>query len=149
MFEMKMTSNGRRPQIIKCWISQRPLIWSSSNSKLRPPPMEDDLKLLKVEYLNNHRLYLPWILNLSRGGHRRARLILPYQARFNISSHLFKQHLNFKQDLRIQKIKISISSKVRESKIQNLDNKQDSRMTKDKRLAANETKIHLQNVNLH
>ena len=64
--EMKTTSNGRRPQNIKSWISQQPLIGSSSNFKLklrgpnknkkclkwRRPPMEDDLKILKVEYLS-------------------------------------------------------------------------------------------------
>ena len=29
--------------------------------------MEDDLKILKVEYLSNHYLFLPEILNLSLG----------------------------------------------------------------------------------
>jgi hypothetical protein len=43
--------------------------------------------------------------------------------------NLFKQHRNFKQDMRIYKVKISTSSKIQESKIQNLDYKQDSRMT--------------------
>ena len=124
---MKMTSNGRRPPNIKSWISQQPLIGSSSNFKLklrgpnqnalneddlqwkttskyeiwisqqpligsssnfklklrgptqnkkclkwrRPngrwPQMEDDLKILKVEYLSNHWSDLPQILNLSSG----------------------------------------------------------------------------------
>ena len=31
------------------------------------PPMEDDLKILKVEYLSNHWLDLPQILNWSLG----------------------------------------------------------------------------------
>ena len=43
MLEMKTTSNGRRP------------------------PMEDDLKILKVEYLTNHRSDLPQISNLGSG----------------------------------------------------------------------------------
>ena len=81
MLEMKTTSNGRRPQNIKSWISQQPLIGSSSNFKLklrgpnknikclkwRRPPMEDDLKILKVEYLSNHSSDPPQILNLSLG----------------------------------------------------------------------------------
>ena len=76
-----MTSNGRRPPNIKSWISQQPLIGSSSNFKLklrgpnqnqkylkwRRPPMEDDLKILKVEYLSNHWSDLPQILNWSSG----------------------------------------------------------------------------------
>jgi hypothetical protein len=62
---MKTTYNGRRPQNIKSWISQQPLNGTSSNFKLKfrgPnkmkyclkwiwPTMEDDLKILKVEYL--------------------------------------------------------------------------------------------------
>ena len=43
MLEMKTTSNKRWPQ------------------------MEDDLKILKVEYLSNHWSDLPQILNLSSG----------------------------------------------------------------------------------
>jgi hypothetical protein len=79
--EMKTTSNGRRPQNIKSWISQQPLIRSSSNFKLmlrrpnkdikyskwRQPPLEDDLKILKVEYLSNHSLDPPHIFNLISG----------------------------------------------------------------------------------
>ena len=49
------------------------------------------------------------------------------------SENLKIQNLNFKQD----------------PKIQNLHYKQDSRMTKDQHLAAIESKIHLQNLNLH
>ena len=40
MLEMKTTSNGRRP------------------------PMKDDLTIVKVQYLINHLLDLPQILNL-------------------------------------------------------------------------------------
>jgi hypothetical protein len=81
MLEMKMTSNERRPQNFKSWISQQPLIGSSSNLKYklrgsnqnqkclkwRRPPMEDHLKILKVEYLSNHWSYLSQILDLSSG----------------------------------------------------------------------------------
>ena len=81
MLEMKTTSNGRWPQNIKSWISQQPLIGSSSNFKLklrgqnqnwnflkwRQPPMEDDLKILKVEYLSNLSSDLPKMFNLSLG----------------------------------------------------------------------------------
>ena len=63
-----MTSNERRPQNIQSGICQQPLIGSSSNFKLklrgpnqnqqylkgRRPPMEEDLKILKVEYVSNH-----------------------------------------------------------------------------------------------
>ena len=65
---IKMTSNGRWPQNINFGISQQPMIGSSSNFKLklRGPSkirkcsewkwssMEDDLKILKVEFLSNH-----------------------------------------------------------------------------------------------
>jgi hypothetical protein len=68
-----------------------------------------------------------------------------FQARFK---NKIKLNLNFKQDLRIWQIKISISSKIQELRIQNLNFEQDLRMTKDKSLAANESKIHLQNLNL-
>ena len=74
MLDMKTTSNGRRPQDGRqpqnniSWISQQPVIGSSSNFKLklmgtnenqkclkwRQLPMEEDLKILKVEYLNTH-----------------------------------------------------------------------------------------------
>ena len=76
---MKTTSNGRRPQNIKSGISQQPLIGSYSYFKLnldyqtilyksfkwRGPPMEDDLKTLKVVYLSNLVLNHTQILNLS------------------------------------------------------------------------------------
>ena len=46
-------------------------------------------------------------------------------------------------------IKISISTNIRESKIQNLNYKQNSRMTKDQSLAANKSRIYIKNLNLH
>jgi hypothetical protein len=98
---MKTTWNVRQPQNIKCWISQEPLIGSSSTFKfllrrptqtllwkttsaywklnisatddrifilkLRCPPMEDKLKILKVEYLRHHWSDFPQILNLQKG----------------------------------------------------------------------------------
>ena len=81
MLERKTTTNGRRPQNIKSKISQHPLIGFSSNlkvklrgpnqnqksSKGRQPPIEDDLKILKVEYLSSHLSDLSQILNLSSG----------------------------------------------------------------------------------
>ena len=75
---MKTTSNGRQHQNIKSWISKQPLIGSSLNFKLKQrgtnqnnkfPPMEDDLKQLKVEYLSNHWSDLHQISNLSLGDH--------------------------------------------------------------------------------
>ena len=79
MLETQTTTDGRQPQNIKSWISQQSLIGSSSNFKLklrgrnqnkkllkqRQPPMEDDLKILKIEYLSNHWSDFPQILNLS------------------------------------------------------------------------------------
>ena len=81
MLERKKTINGRRPQNIESWISQQPLIGITSNFKLklggpnqnqfllkqRRPTIEDDLKILKVEYLSNHWSDWPQILNLSLG----------------------------------------------------------------------------------
>ena len=40
---------------------------NQKSSKGRRPPMEDDLKILKVEFLSNHWLDLSQILNLSIG----------------------------------------------------------------------------------
>ena len=65
MLESKLTINERRPQYIERCISQQPLVECYSNFKLklrgpnqnkkclkrRQPPMKDDLKILKVEYL--------------------------------------------------------------------------------------------------
>jgi hypothetical protein len=90
---MKTTSNGRQPQNIKSWISQQSLIGSSSNFKLqlrgpnknnkclkwRRPPMEDDLKILKVEYLINHSSDPPQILNLSSGDQKINKKILRWR----------------------------------------------------------------------
>ena len=74
-----MTYKGRRPQNIKSGISQQPVMdlpqilnLSSGNqtkiensSKWRQPPMEDNLKILKVEYLitsyPNLQLKLRWL----------------------------------------------------------------------------------------
>jgi hypothetical protein len=82
-FQWKTLSIGRWPQIIKSGISQQPLIRSSSNFKLklrepnkkmlqmkttsirRQPQMEDDLKILNMEYLSNHWSDLLQIFNLS------------------------------------------------------------------------------------
>ena len=55
------------------------------------------------------------------------------QARFE---NLFMKHLNFKQDTRSKKVKISTSSKIREFKIQNIDFKQYSRIINCVELAA-------------
>ena len=83
----KTTSNGRRSQNIQSWIFQQPLIRSSWNFKVkirerkpkweivamkttsnrRRHPMEDDLKILKVEYLNNNWLNLLQIWNWAPG----------------------------------------------------------------------------------
>ena len=43
--EMKTSSDGRRPQNIKSWISQQPLIRSSWNFKLE---IGDDIKKIKI-----------------------------------------------------------------------------------------------------
>ena len=72
---MKLTSNGRQPQNINSGISQQPLIGSYSNFKLNlrwqnyilqilkgsRTIIEDDLKILKVEYLSNYSLDPPQI----------------------------------------------------------------------------------------
>ena len=60
-----------------------------------------------------------------------------------------KKKLKIEQDLRIKKVKISTSSKIREYEIQNLNYEQDSRMTKCLDLTAKESKIHLQHPNQH
>ena len=79
MLEMKKTSNRRRPQNIKSWISLQPMARSFSNFKLkvrgpnqnhkwlkeRQPPMEEDLKIIKVEGLSSRWSDLLQILNLS------------------------------------------------------------------------------------
>jgi hypothetical protein len=61
-----MTSNGRWPENIKSGLSRQPLMdhnfklklrWSNhilQILKQRQPPMRDDIKILKVEYLRNH-----------------------------------------------------------------------------------------------
>ena len=84
-YEMKTTSNGRRPpteEDLKIWkveyLSNHWLdltqIWNLSlwdqtrvykGMKWRRPPMEDDLKIWKVEYLSNHWSDLTQIWNWS------------------------------------------------------------------------------------
>ena len=68
---MKKTTNGKLPQNIKCWISQQPLVESTKikikEMKWRWSPMEEDLKISKVEYLSNHWSDFPQILNISSG----------------------------------------------------------------------------------
>ena len=73
----KTTSNGRQPQNTKSQISQQPLIgsysdfilkliWPNQNSLNEDNfQMEDDLKILKVEYLSNHLLDHFQIINLN------------------------------------------------------------------------------------
>ena len=73
----------------------------------------------------------------------RASLILPFQARFEIFSHPISYSSKIKKlsittsQFQARKINISISSKIRESKLQNLNYKQDSRIIKGPILAAN------------
>jgi hypothetical protein len=55
MLEMKTTSNGRRPQNIKSWISQQPLIGSSSNLKLKLRGPNKNIKLLEMKTTSNGR----------------------------------------------------------------------------------------------
>ena len=50
MLEMKTTSNGRLP------------------------PMEDNLKILKAEYLSIHWSYLPQVLNLSSENKQKSKM---------------------------------------------------------------------------
>ena len=84
---MKTISDGWRPQNVIRGISQQPLIVSSSNFKLKlrgtnqikvvvefemktnsdRPPMDYDLKILKVEYLSNQWSDPPRFSNLSLG----------------------------------------------------------------------------------
>ena len=75
ILEMKTTSNGRWPQNIKNCISQQPLFGYSSNFKLklwgpyqnrkflkwRRQSVEENLKMIHVEYLSNHWSDLPQI----------------------------------------------------------------------------------------
>ena len=60
MLQMKMTSNGRQPPM------EDDLQWKTTSNG-RGPLMEDDLKISKVEFLSNHWLDFPQILNLSLG----------------------------------------------------------------------------------
>ena len=78
---MKKTSNGRGSQNIYSGISQQPMNRSSLNFKirlngqnlnqnsfkLRQLQLEDDTKILKMEYLSNYWSDLSQILNSSLG----------------------------------------------------------------------------------
>jgi hypothetical protein len=72
---MKTISNGRQPQNINSEYLSNHLLDHTQILNLslydqtilckgRPPPMEDDLKILKVEHLSNHLLDPTQILNL-------------------------------------------------------------------------------------
>ena len=76
---MKTTSNGRGPpiydknhlldhtQILNLSLYDQTIFCKSS--KWRKPPMEDNLKIYKVEYLSNRLLDHAQILNLDLGDH--------------------------------------------------------------------------------
>ena len=55
MLEMKTTSNGRLPQNIKSWISQHPLIGSSSNFILKLRGPNQKWILLEIKKISNGR----------------------------------------------------------------------------------------------
>ena len=46
------TSNGRRPQNMESWISEQPLIQSSSNLKLKPRRPNQNRKCFFLQILN-------------------------------------------------------------------------------------------------
>ena len=56
--------------------------------KWRRPPIEEDLKILKVEYLSNHWTDLPQIFNLSLGdqSHNKRLLEMKMTSNGNISA---------------------------------------------------------------
>jgi hypothetical protein len=78
ILQMKTTSHGRRPQNSKNGISHQPLIGSYSSFKFkvlngqtimyksfkwRKSTIEDNLQILKVEYVRNHCMYYDlWVL---------------------------------------------------------------------------------------
>ena len=113
--QWKNTSNGRWPQNIKSVISQQLLIGSFSNLKLKHRGPNQNWKLLtmkttsngswpqniKVEYLSNHLLDLPQLLNLSLGDLR------------------WKQPHSIKSDISQQPLIIS-SSKLKLNLLSNL-----------------------------
>ena len=85
---MKTTSNGRRP------------------------PMEDDLKLLKVEYLSNRLLDHAQILNLDLGNKSKMKTTSNGRRHQNIKNGISQQSLigcfsNFKLKLRLLKTKFT------------------------------------------
>ena len=55
MPEMNTTSNGRRPQKLKSWISQQPLIGSSSNLKHKFRGTKPKSKMLEMKTMSNGR----------------------------------------------------------------------------------------------
>ena len=77
ILQMKMTSNGRQPQNIKsgisCFLDHTQILNLDLGDQIkffkyfkwRRPPMEEVLKIFKVEYLSNHLLDLPKILSLT------------------------------------------------------------------------------------
>ena len=89
MLKTKTTSKGRQPQNIKSWISQQPQIGFSSNLKLklrgpnqnqkyskqRQHPMEEDIKILKVEYITNRWTDFLKTLNLSLGNQTKNKML--------------------------------------------------------------------------
>ena len=68
--------------------------------------MEDDLKILKVEYLSNHWLDLPQILNLSSGDQTKSKneLIKMFS---NGRRPLMEDDLQWKTTSKYQKFNIS------------------------------------------
>ena len=54
------------------------LQWKTTSNG-RQPPMEDNLKILKVEYLSNHWLDFPQILNLRKGDQTKTTYFLKWR----------------------------------------------------------------------
>ena len=86
----------KQPQNIKSWISQQPLVGSSSNFKLklRGPYnfKKNEMKItsngrrpqiLIVEYLSNHYSDIPQILNLSLGDQNKIEKLLKIKTTSN------------------------------------------------------------------
>ena len=90
---MKTTSNGRQPQNMKSEISLNHLsdhlqilnlYWGDQTKiknffKWRQPPMEDNLKIFKVEYLSNQWSDLPQIWNLCVGDQTKIKSFLKWR----------------------------------------------------------------------
>ena len=60
IYEMKVTSNGIRPQNIKSGISQQTLVWSFSNFKPKFEEPNGKQKLLEMKTTSNER-WVPYI----------------------------------------------------------------------------------------